>query len=79
MNAKGPVSRATRKHTRPFEDTRGGGSLDAVEEAQLRRLVYQAFELRDGPYFRDACEAIVAWNERTLPDRLERRARARRA
>jgi hypothetical protein len=46
-----------------------------LEDAQLRRLVYQAFDLRETPYFRDACEAILDWNDRTLPDRLERRAR----
>lgn len=47
-----------------------------VEEARLRRLVYQAFDLRETPYLRDACEAIVDWQERTFPDRLERRADA---
>jgi hypothetical protein len=47
-----------------------------VEAAQLRRLVNQAFDLRETPYLRDACAAIVAWHERTLPDRLERRAKA---
>ena len=48
--------------------------FSAIEEAQLRRLVGQAFDLRDGPYLRDALEAITEWNERTLPDRLERQA-----
>jgi hypothetical protein len=43
-----------------------------LEEAQLRRLVYQAFDLRDRPYLLDAVAAIVDWNERTLPDRLLR-------
>jgi hypothetical protein len=47
-----------------------------VEAAQLRRLVYEAFELRDGPYLRDAVGAIVDFHERSLPDRLERKARA---
>ena len=46
-----------------------------LEAAQLRRLVYEAFDLRDGPYLLDACEAIVDWHVRTLPDRLERQAR----
>ena len=46
-----------------------------VESAQLRRLVYEAYDLRDGPYLRDAVEAVVAWHERTIPDRLERQAR----
>jgi hypothetical protein len=49
--------------------------FSALEEAPLRRLVYQAFDLRDGPYLVDACAAIVDWHELTLPDRLERRAR----
>jgi hypothetical protein len=48
--------------------------FSAVEKAHLRRLVYQAFDLRETAYLRDACEAIVDWLERTLPDRLERRA-----
>jgi hypothetical protein len=51
----------------------------AVEEAQLRRLVYQAFDLRGTPYLIDACEAVIDWSERTLPDRLERHARRRQA
>jgi hypothetical protein len=46
-----------------------------VEAAQLRRLTDQAFDLRGTPYLRDACAAIVQWHERTLPDRLERRAK----
>jgi hypothetical protein len=48
--------------------------FSAAEEAALRRLVNEAFELRDGPYLRDAIDAIVVWYERGLPDRLERRA-----
>jgi hypothetical protein len=43
-----------------------------VEEAQLRRLVNQAFDLRETGYLTDACEAIVDWQERTLPNRFER-------
>jgi hypothetical protein len=50
-----------------------------VELAQLRRLVYQAFDLRGTPYLRDACAAIVEFHERTLPDRLERQAGEERA
>jgi hypothetical protein len=34
------------------------------ETAVLRALVLQAWELRDGPYLRDAVEALVAWHER---------------
>jgi hypothetical protein len=42
-------------------------------EAQLRVLVGQAFELRDTPYLRDACDAIVdAWDRRHVTD-AERR------
>jgi hypothetical protein len=50
-----------------------------VEAAQLRRLVYEAFDLRESAYLRDACEGIMAFHERTLPDRLERQARRRAA
>jgi hypothetical protein len=53
--------------------------LSDVEAPQLRRLVYEAFDLRKTPYLRDAVAAIVDWNERTLPDRLERQARRRAA
>jgi hypothetical protein len=60
---------------RPVDRERSRLSFDAAEEAQLRRLVYQAWDLRGGPYLLDACRAIVDWNEGTLPDRLERRAR----
>jgi hypothetical protein len=45
-----------------------------AEEAQLRRRIIEAFDLRETPYVRDACDAIVEWYWRTLPDRLERRA-----
>jgi hypothetical protein len=47
-----------------------------LEEAQLRRLTDQAWELKGSGYLRDAVEAIVDWEQRTFPDRLERRARA---
>lgn len=49
-------------------------SFSALEETQLRRLVYQAWELKEAgsPYFLDACRALVEFYERTLPDRLER-------
>jgi len=45
------------------------------EDAALMRLVFEAFDLRDGPYCRDAVEAVADWSERTRPDRLERHAR----
>ncbi len=48
--------------------------FSAIEEARLRRLVDQAFDLRSTPYLRDACEAICQFNETTLPDRLARQA-----
>jgi hypothetical protein len=54
----------------------------AAEEAQLRRRVYDAFDLcrQSSPYFLDAIAEVCDWRERTLPDRLERQARtARRA
>jgi hypothetical protein len=54
-------------------------TFTAVEEAQLGRLVYQAFDLRGTPYLIDAWEAVIDWAERTLPDRLERHARRRQA
>jgi hypothetical protein len=46
-----------------------------VEEAQLRRLVNDAYDVRESGYVRDAVDAIVEWRERTWPDRLERHAR----
>jgi hypothetical protein len=49
------------------------------EQAQLRRLVYQAFDLRETPYFTDAVYAIVEWNERLLPDLIERAERRGRS
>jgi hypothetical protein len=48
--------------------------LTAAEEAHIRRLVYDAFDLRDGPYLSDAVDAILDWRERTYLDRLERGA-----
>jgi hypothetical protein len=49
--------------------------LTALEEAELRRLVNEAVDLRDTPYYRDAVASIVDWHWRTLPDRLDRKAR----
>jgi hypothetical protein len=55
--------------------TRADLWFSALEEAQLRRLVDQAFDLRTSAYLRDSVEAIVDWRERSFPDRLERHAR----
>ena len=43
------------------------------EEGVLKGMVGQAWELRDGPYLRDACQAIVDWHQRRPLARLERR------
>lgn len=53
--------------------------MNPLEEAHLRRLVNQAFDLKGTPWLTDACVAIAEWHERTLPDRLERRALAQQA
>jgi hypothetical protein len=46
-----------------------------VEEAQLRRLVYRAFDAPDGERSADAFRAIEDWQVETAPERLERHAR----
>ena len=46
--------------------------LDEDDLRELRALVDQAFDLRDGPYLRDACEHIVDWRARTNLRHLER-------
>jgi hypothetical protein len=48
--------------------------LSALEEAQLRKLVYRAFALRNGDpdEYRRALEAIESWHVETLPDRIAR-------
>jgi hypothetical protein len=46
--------------------------LTPLEQEELRVLVYQACELRESPYLRDACEAIVEWAGRRPLARLER-------
>jgi hypothetical protein len=43
------------------------------EQAELYALVVQAWELRDGPYLRDAVAAIVTWHERRPLAALEHR------
>jgi hypothetical protein len=48
--------------------------ISPAESAQLRRLVDQAWDLRDSPYMVDACRAIEEWAWRMLPDWLERQA-----
>lgn len=44
-----------------------------MAELELRALVDQAWELRDGPYLDDAVAAIVDWHERRHLRELERR------
>ena len=48
--------------------------LSVIEEAELRRLVYRAYALRDGDSkaYREAIAAIEDWYVETLPDRLAR-------
>jgi hypothetical protein len=48
--------------------------LSALDEAELRRLVYRAFALRHGDpdAYREALQAIEDWHYETLPDRLRR-------
>jgi hypothetical protein len=48
-----------------------------VEEAELRRLAYLAFEARGEPNFGDAVQAIEDWQWQTYPERLKRHARER--
>lgn len=52
--------------------------LTDIERAQCRRLVDQAWALRErgSPYLRDAIQALIAWWFTTEPDRHERRAEA---
>jgi hypothetical protein len=40
-------------------------------ELRLRRLVEQAFELRESPYYKEALEAIVELHERRLEIRVQ--------
>jgi hypothetical protein len=53
-----------------------------LEEAELRRLVYRAWELRGDPEredaYREALEAIETWYVETLPARLRRASRRSR-
>jgi hypothetical protein len=48
------------------------------QDVELRRRVYELFDLRESPHFRDGIEALVDWAETTVPDRLEREAQRRR-
>jgi hypothetical protein len=41
------------------------------EQVELYALICQAWELRGTPYLRDACQAIVDWNERRPLTALE--------
>ena len=47
--------------------------LSKLEEAELRRLVFRAYPLRNQPEaYREALQAIESWFVETLPDRLRR-------
>ena len=46
------------------------GNFTAVEEAQLRRLVYRAIELKGKSGYREAILAIESWQVETAPERL---------
>jgi hypothetical protein len=46
--------------------------VTVAEESELRALTDQAWELRQTPYLRDACEAIIEWHGRRHLRRLER-------
>lgn len=48
--------------------------LSAIEEAEVRRLVYRAYALRHGnpEAYTEALQAIEDWYYETLPDRLRR-------
>ncbi|MGZ8706835.1 MAG: hypothetical protein ACXW0R_05560 [Gaiellaceae bacterium] len=44
-----------------------------TDARELHALVCQAFDLRETPYDRDACEAIIDWHERRWLRALERK------
>jgi hypothetical protein len=48
-----------------------GSPLRGAHRFPLMRLVWQAWDLKDTPYFIDACKAIVDWWERERPARIE--------
>ena len=53
---------------------RYGLPLSRLEEAELRQLVYRAYDLRHGDAgaYHDALRAIEDWHVETLPDRIRR-------
>jgi hypothetical protein len=51
--------------------TKAGGCFTPEEESELRRLVGQTFDLRDGPYYTDGLKAIETWFDRRHVRRLE--------
>ncbi len=53
--------------------------LDRQDLFELRALVDQALDLRDGPYFGDACAHIVDWRAHTNLRHLERQQERRGA
>lgn len=63
----GTTSRALGSRTRTLR-------FSIREEAELRRLVWRAFDLRGEPTYGDALTKIERWYVETLPDRLEESA-----
>jgi hypothetical protein len=67
-------------HRHPRGDTRGTQNPELGYEyatqprntsyhERLRRLVYQAVDMKHSPYFTEACEAIVKLHLQSLEDR----------
>jgi hypothetical protein len=54
----------------------GAPKFSQVEEAELRRLVYRAFELQGKPGYAEALRAIEDWHVETAPERLRRMRKA---
>lgn len=54
-----------------------GSSFSALEQAELRRLVFRAHALKEGkPGYHEALEAIETWDAESLPNRLRRKEQA---
>lgn len=48
-------------------------AMNASDEDELRVLVEQAWELRNSPYYLDACAAVEDWHDRRHLRRFDRR------